>query len=59
MLSQKDKEIEILREYQRNNTNAMEVSHQLEAEIIQLKIAVGNISQEKVYLCAWLNICST
>ena len=51
MLSQKDKEIEVLREYQYHNTNAMEESHRLEAEIVRLKSAVEKNSQEKVYLC--------
>ena len=60
MLSQKDKEIEVLREYQNNNTNTMEESHRLEAEIVRLKSIVENISQEKVYLRIYsLMICST
>jgi len=48
MLSQKDKEIEVLKEYQHNNFNAMEESHRLQAEIVRLKSVVDNISQEKV-----------
>ena len=50
MLSQKDKEIEVLREHQNNNTTAMEESHRLEAELVRLKSMVENISQEKVCL---------
>ena len=50
MLCQKDKEIEVLREYQNKNTIAVEESHRLEAEILRLKSIVENISQEKVHL---------
>ena len=50
MLSQKDKEIDILKEYQNNNTTTMEESHSLKAEILKLKSIIENISQEKVHL---------
>lgn len=50
MLSQKDKEIEVLQEYHNNNTTAIEESHRLGAEILRLKSIVESISQEKVHL---------
>lgn len=48
MLSQKDKEIEVLKEHQHNNNTAIEESHRLEAEIVRLKGVMDDISQEKV-----------
>ena len=58
MLSQKDKEIEALRECQNNSTNVLKESHRLEDEVVKLKSMVESISQEKVYLYN-LMICST
>ena len=49
MLSQKEKEIEVLREHQQNNTNMMEETLKLEAEIARLKSMVDDVTQEKVY----------
>lgn len=58
MLSQKEKEIEMLKEHQQNSTNMMEDTLRLEAEIARLKSMVDNVTQEKVYLLNFEN-CPT
>lgn len=59
MLSQKDKEIEVLKEHQHSSTNAMEESQKLEDKIASLKSIIDDISQEKVYLLKTITYCST